>query len=726
MVYRVPQPGGSRLAEPSRPLADIVVDDEMVWALVDASPDGTLLCRPDGQILFANRQAEALFGYDRADLLGQSVDVLLPEHLREIHESHRHRYAASPAVRTMGAGLRLQARRSDGTEFPVEIALSPVHLGEHDLVVASVRDITDRLEAEARTRHIQQLLDGTTDAVFVLAKDTLQFEYVNEGAVRTTGYSREELAGMTPRDVLIGDPSELASMLAPLLAGEVDLVRTERVIRRRDGAEIPVEGQISYPAQEDGRRRLVAVARDISERRAAETQRQRDHDQLASVLAAANVRVRRMTPDGTITLAEGAAPSRFGSDVQLLGANAFRLAADQPEILAAMVRALTGERFETIGPAGDRIVRDVYEPALVDGVVADIGLVTIDVTDLVTAERNAAQVRAAVNEAHEAMVLVDTSPEEPVIRFANDRFGDYVGVDPKALTDLGVNTFRALLPADVVASLQIAVSELGPGEQLSRHLVLCRADRSELPVDVDYQRLATSEDLVLIRMRDATLRLKAEAAKLEAETELRLADERERVGRDLHDTVIQELFAAGMSLEATLARVTDPVVTERIGTVVDKIDDAIRQLRSAIFAIRSSPKLQNDLSAALRGVAAEAGRVLRNPPKVDLDPAVDDPQWRNAGPDLVATLRECLSNVARHARASEVTVTVRVEPDSLTLEVTDDGIGPAESGLGAGSGLHNLAQRAAAHGGNFTLQAAEPHGSRALWTIAAPEQQVTS
>ena len=720
MTDRVSQSADLVLAEPTSVLADIAVDDELVWALVNATPDGTLLCRPDGQILFANRQAEALFGYERAALLGQSVDMLLPEHCRRAHEAHRRRYAAKPTVRTMGARLRLYALRRDGSEFPVEVALSPVHLGLSDFVVASVRDITERLEAEAQSRHLLQLLDGTTDAVFVLARDTLRFEYANEGAIRQTGYSRDELLAMAAQDLVEADEiDDIRAMLAPLLAGEVDVMRSERVIRRRDGTALPVESQISYPAQDDGRRRLVAIARDISERRDAEAQRQRDRDQLAAVLAAANVRVRRMKPDGTITLAEGGASSRFGSHVQLLGANVFSLAADQPELLRTLERALTGERFETIVATGDRFVRDVYEPVLVDGAVGEIGLVTVDVTDLVIAERDGAQVRAAVNEANEAMALVDTASAEPIIRFANDRFGDYVGIDVREITGVGVAHFRTLVPPDVVASLQVAVAELGPGDQLSRHLVLHRPDQSELPVDIDYQRLATSADLVLIRMRDATTRLQAEAATLESETELRIAGERERMARDLHDTVIQELFAAGMTLEGTLARVADPAVTQRISAVVDKIDDAIRQLRSSIFASRSSLALQTSLGDALRDIAAEAGRVLRQPPRLAIDPAVDDERWRNAGPDLLATLRECLSNAARHAQATEVTVSVRVADDRLTLEVTDDGIGPAGQGASGGSGLRNLAERADAHGGSFSLLAAEPSGARATWTITA-------
>ena len=158
-----------------RPLADASVDDQVVWAMVDAAPDGTVLCDGKGRILFANRQAEVLFGYDRADLLGQPVEMLLPEALRRAHLGHRAGFAARPSVRAMGEGTRLLARRRDGSEFPVEIALSPVETGGQHLTLASIRDVSDRLAAEAYTRHVQQLLDGTRDGVYVMSPYDLRF-----------------------------------------------------------------------------------------------------------------------------------------------------------------------------------------------------------------------------------------------------------------------------------------------------------------------------------------------------------------------------------------------------------------------------------------------------------------------------------------------------------------------------------------------------------------------
>ena len=173
------------------------VEAEVILAAIDAAPDGIVMADEDGQILFANRQVEELFGYDRDSLLGRSVDELLPEDLRKVHRAHRTRYRVEPRLRSMGAGLMLFGRRSDGTDFPVEISLSPMP-SDHGLrVVAVVRDVTERLLAEAAGREVREALDVTRDAVLVLDADTLRFTYANQGATEQVGYSHAELLEMT-------------------------------------------------------------------------------------------------------------------------------------------------------------------------------------------------------------------------------------------------------------------------------------------------------------------------------------------------------------------------------------------------------------------------------------------------------------------------------------------------------------------------------------------------
>ena len=135
------------------------VDETVASALVEAAPDGMMLVDAQGQILLVNRQVEELFGYGRDDLVGQAVEVLLPERLGASHRAHRTRFRGEPRTRTMGAGLRLLGRRADGAQFPVEISLSPLCTDAGWGVVAVVRDITARVVAETETAHVCSVLD---------------------------------------------------------------------------------------------------------------------------------------------------------------------------------------------------------------------------------------------------------------------------------------------------------------------------------------------------------------------------------------------------------------------------------------------------------------------------------------------------------------------------------------------------------------------------------------
>jgi PAS domain S-box-containing protein len=136
------------MAKQARLLKQREAAESKFRALLESVPDPIVVVRPNGAIALVNRQAEVLFGYDRTELVGQPVEILVPEHLRAAHVAHRAHYAELPRTRPMGSELELSARRKDGSEVPVTISLSPVEPGDEQFVISIVRDVTDQRSVE--------------------------------------------------------------------------------------------------------------------------------------------------------------------------------------------------------------------------------------------------------------------------------------------------------------------------------------------------------------------------------------------------------------------------------------------------------------------------------------------------------------------------------------------------------------------------------------------------
>lgn len=155
--------------------------------LLEAAPDAIVIVDAAGKIVIANTQAERLFGYECSELLGQSIEMLLPEQLRVLHERHRDDYHHKPSTRPMGSGLDLIACRKDGTELPVEISLSPFETPEGRLVISVIRDITDRkraadeLEGEVlrRTSHLNVMLQFSQQLLLARSLDAVLQKAIN-------------------------------------------------------------------------------------------------------------------------------------------------------------------------------------------------------------------------------------------------------------------------------------------------------------------------------------------------------------------------------------------------------------------------------------------------------------------------------------------------------------------------------------------------------------------
>ena len=241
-------------------------------ALLESAPDAIVLVDHGGLIRLVNRRTEDLFGYQRSELLGETVEKLVPARLRMRHLMHRAAFASDPQTREMGADLELYARRKDGSEFPVEISLSPITDEDGRRVITIIRDVSERRRAEARFR---VLLESAPDAI-LLVNESGRIDLANRRAGELFGYSQSELLG-TPVESLV--PERFAGKHVEHRNRYTTDPRTREMGadldlygRRRDGTEFPVEIQLS-PMSDDGEHLTVTIVRDVSARRVAERER---------------------------------------------------------------------------------------------------------------------------------------------------------------------------------------------------------------------------------------------------------------------------------------------------------------------------------------------------------------------------------------------------------------------------------------------------------------------
>jgi signal transduction histidine kinase len=198
--------------------------------------------------------------------------------------------------------------------------------------------------------------------------------------------------------------------------------------------------------------------------------------------------------------------------------------------------------------------------------------------------------------------------------------------------------------------------------------------------------------------------------------QLAVLGDRDRIARDLHDLVIQRLFATGMSLEGAIRGMEPPEKVDRVRQAVEDLDTTIKEIRTTIFALQNpAPHAGEGLRVAVMQAARVAGATLGYSPEVRFNGPVDSLVPAPIAEQMLAVLREALSNVARHAAATESTVAVTADLDQVTLVVTDNGVGFPDDR--PRSGLANLARRAADLGGTFSVDAGKSGGTTVCWSV---------
>jgi PAS domain S-box-containing protein len=486
--------------------------DAKYAGLLEAAPDAMVVVNQAGEIVLLNLQAEKQFGYHRDELLGQRVTNIIPEGFAERILSDETRTTAEALAQQIGTGIELNALRKDGTEFPIEIMLSPLENADGILVTAAIRDITVRRESEAK---YTGLMEAAPDAM-VVVNQSGEIVLLNLQAEKQFGYRRDELLGQQVTNIIpegfaeriLSDGTRTA---AEALAQQIG-TGIELNALRKNGTEFPIEIMLSPLDSAEGIL-ITAAIRDITVRRESEAK-------YAGLLEAAPDAMVVVNQSGEIVLLNLQAEKQFGYH--------------RDELLGQQVTNIIPEGFaERILSDGTRTAAEALEQQIGTGIElnalrkngtefpieimlsplenADGILFTAAIRDITVRREAEAKYTGLLEAAPDAMVVVNQSGEIVLLNLqAENQFGyprdELLG---QQVTNIIPEGFAERLTADALRSREDALTQqIGTGIELDGR----RKDGSSFPIELMLSPLQNVDGiLVTAAIRNITVRRKADA-----------------------------------------------------------------------------------------------------------------------------------------------------------------------------------------------------------------------
>ncbi len=494
--------------------------EEKFRLVVEAAPSGMIMIDARGTIVLANAMMCEQFGYTRETLLGQSIEILIPDRFRPQHPDHRTKFFTAPEPRTMGSGRELYGLRQDGTEFPVEIGLNPLTTDEGTFVLASVVDITERqtlIESVKDSEHrLKMLIDGVKDYSIYMLDPSGYVQSWNSGAERLKGYREDEIIGQhfscffPSTDVAADHPNEILQ-----LAATQDGYEEEGWRVRKDGSQFWAHAVIS-PIFDD-MNGLTGFSKVVEDR----TLQKKAEEKFRLVVEAAPSGMIMIDHTGTIVLANALMTQQFGYE--------------KDELLGQSIETLIPERFRPQHPGHRTHFFAAPEPRTMgsgrelyglrqDGTEfpVEIGLnplttdegtfVLASIVDITARKKAEEKFRLVVEAAPSGMIMIDHTG---TIVLVNAMMCEQFGYTRETLLGQSIETliperFRPQHP-DHRTKFFTAPEPRTMGS--GRDLYGLRQDGTEFPVEIGLNPLTTDEGpFVLASVVDITQRKNAEEA----------------------------------------------------------------------------------------------------------------------------------------------------------------------------------------------------------------------
>lgn len=720
-------------------------------ALIDTSPDATVIVNEEGIIQIVNKQTEIILGYPRKELIGAHVRQLLPEELRDEHKKLRESFYSKPSGKPMAAGREVIALRKDGTMVPVEISLSPFNSEDGVLVTASIRDITDRKRAEEMLRKNERQLSIAAN----IAKlgyweyDVLKNEYTfNDQFYSIFKTTADEAGGyvMTAERymTLLVHPDDADLIKKELIAAEksTDLNfgrQIEHRIKYANGETGYISVNYFVIKNKEGKIiKKFGVNQDITERKKAEENLQRSNTRFELITSTTNDAVWEWNLETGELWANEMHQHLYGlthaDPIPTVQMWTERLHPDdrekilkkQQEALASDANVFISEyRFKVKGKGYRNIYDRCYIVRNKDRKPINMMGSMMDITEQKSVEEKLRQseerYRTLIDQAGDAIAMFDRNGKFIDV---NNSATQLTGYNKDALQHLYI---RDVLLEEDLKNDPVRYDLLEKGEPTIKQRRLRRKDGSIVEIEVHTKMLPDGRFLTVVR--DLTERKKVQEQLESSYKEIRqLTDhlqkireeERKNIAREIHDELGQQLTVLKMDISWLNKRITnaDELTSQKLKNLADMLNGTVKSVRRISSELR--PSLLDDLGL----VATMEWQLKEFEEHSGIKTTFLANETEKQLPDKIKTglfriFQESLTNVARHSDAQRVDVNLQQSDNRIVLSIEDNGKG-FDKKKTAGKrtlGILGMKERTEMMGGEYEIKSTPGQGTTVLVEI---------